>query len=212
MFTYDYPHPAVATDIAVFTLRDGKLCVLLILRGEAPFAASWALPGGFLLETEDLEACARRELREEAGIEADVIVHFANFSAPDRDPRQRVISVAYFALLASDRIVLQADTDAADAAWWSIDAMPTLAFDHAKILSLALETLKARLISSPILLALLPELFTLSALQSAFEAVWGEAVDKRNFRKRVLDEHWVEETELFERGAHRPARLFRRKH
>lgn len=207
-FTYEYPHPAVATDIAVFTLRRGALNVLLIERAAEPFRGDWALPGGFLQPEEQLDACARRELREETSVDADLLVHFGNFSAPDRDPRERVISVAYLALLPSDELRLAADTDAAEARWFPVDGLPSLAFDHALILKRALEALGARADRISPLFALLPPRFTLSQLQAAYEAVVGEEAEKRNFRKMVATLGCVRETADFVHGAHRPARLY----
>jgi len=207
-FTYEYPHPAVATDIAVFTLRRGALNVLLIERGAEPFKGAWALPGGFLQPDEELDACALRELREETGVDADLLVHFGNFSAPGRDPRERVISVAYLALLPSDELRLEADTDAAQARWFPIDAPPKLAFDHEMILQRALAALSGQAGRITPLFALLPPRFTLSQLQAAYEAVIGEEAEKRNFRKMVATLECVRETDDFVHGAHRPARLY----
>lgn len=207
-FTYEYPHPAVATDIAVFTLRRGALNVLLIERGGEPFKGAWALPGGFLQPDEELDACARRELREETSVDAEVLIHFANFSAPGRDPRERVISVAYLALLPSDELRLQADTDAAEARWYAVDDLPALAFDHAVILKRALAALSGQAGQITPLFALLPPRFTLSQLQAAYEAVIGEEAEKRNFRKMIAALDCVRETEDFVHGAHRPARLY----
>jgi 8-oxo-dGTP diphosphatase len=207
--SYPYPHPAVATDIAIFTLKAGRLALLLIERGQEPFAGRWALPGGFLREDEDLETCARRELQEETGFDAAMLLHFANFSAPRRDPRERVISVAYLALLPSDNVTLRADSDAAAAEWFDVATLPHLAFDHDEIVRHALVSLRKRAGDFTILLALLPERFTLGALQSAFEAVAGHATDKRNFRKVALASDVIEETEALSRGSHRPARLYR---
>jgi len=210
MYRYPYPHPAVATDVAIFTLRDGALAVLLIRRKGEPFEGAWALPGGFLKEDEDLDACAARELSEEAGLSAGVLQHFGNFSAPERDPRERVISVAYFALVSSDRVTPEAGSDAAEARWFAISSLPALAFDHTEIVQRALVALRSGLLTSDILLALLPARFTLSSLQEAFEAVSGEAADKRNFRKRIIGSGIVRESDEFERGSHRPARLYER--
>lgn len=207
-FTYEYPHPAVATDIAVFTLRRGALNVLLIERGADPFMGAWALPGGFLMPDEELDQCARRELKEETGVDADLLLQFATFSAPDRDPRERVISVAYLALLSSDELRLEASTDAAQACWFPMGDLPALAFDHAEILRRALEVLGARARTISPLFALLPARFTLSQLQGAYEAVTGEEAEKRNFRKMVSTLDCVVETEDFAHGAHRPARLY----
>lgn len=207
-FTYEYPHPAVATDIAVFTLRRGALNVLLIERGAEPFKGAWALPGGFLQPDEELDACALRELREETGVDADLLVHFGNFSAPGRDPRERVISVAYLALLPSDELRLEADTDAAQARWFPIDAPPKLAFDHEMILKRALAALSGQAGRITPLFSLLPPRFTLSQLQAAYEAVIGEEAEKRNFRKMVATLECVRETDDFVHGAHRPARLY----
>lgn len=207
-YTYEYPHPAVATDVAVFTLRRGALHVLLIERGAEPFRGAWALPGGFLQPDEELDACARRELIEETGVDAELLLHFGNFSAPARDPRERVISVAYLALMPSDELRLQADTDAAQAKWFPLRDLPKLAFDHDRILGEAMAVLAghARRISP--LFALLPERFTLSQLQGAYEAVTGEDAEKRNFRKMVATLGCVRETEDFAHGSHRPARLY----
>lgn len=207
-FTYEYPHPAVATDIAVFTLRLGALNVLLIERGADPYLGAWALPGGFLQPDEELDQCARRELHEETGVDAELLVHFANFSAPERDPRERVISVAYLALLPSDELRLEARTDAAQARWFPVAAPPRLAFDHETILARALEVLAGRARQISPLFALLPPRFTLSQLQSAYEAVTGEEAEKRNFRKMVATLGCVRETDDFAHGAHRPARLY----
>ena len=140
-YCYDYPRPAVAADVAVFTLRHEKLAVLLIRRKHDPFAGKWALPGGFLEEHETLDECAQRELHEETGIDAADIFHVGNFSAPDRDPRGRVISVAYFMFLSSENSDLRAGSDASAAAWWETSDLPELAFDHFEIVDKAIKAL-----------------------------------------------------------------------
>lgn len=208
-YTYDYPHPAVATDIAIFTLRSGHLELLLIERGVEPFRGRWALPGGFLRERETLESCARRELFEETGVDARGLWQFATFSDPSRDPRERVISVAYLALLPFQSMNVSGRSDASRAECFDIEALPALAFDHDMIVRSALESLRQRVRSDlSTLFALLPDRFTLSTLQSAFEAVATETADKRNFRKMTLDTGLLVETTEFERGSHRPARLY----
>ena len=208
-YTYPYPHPAVAADIAIFTVIDDALNLLLIERAEEPFRGCWALPGGFLQEFEDLDACARRELREETGVDAEVLMHFANFSAPDRDPRERVISVGYLALLPHENLKLVASTDAAQARWFEVGWLPPLAFDHDVIVRGAVEFLRRQLSDLTLIFALLPREFTLTELQRAYEAVVGAPTEKRNFRKMALASGRLVETDRFSGGAHRPARLYR---
>ena len=208
-FCYDYPRPAVAADIVILSLREGALQVLLVRRGGDPFRGRWALPGGFLQEDEDLDACARRETEEETGVRPGRILQFANFSQPDRDPRGRVISVAYLALLRAEDVRLKAGTDAAEAVWRPLPGTQDLAFDHDAILEAALARLAAEARADPaFLFSLLPPAFTLARLQSAFERATGRPADKRNFRKLVEESGRVRPLEAFERGAHRPARLF----
>ena len=208
IYSYPYPHPALTTDIAVFTLREGRLCVLLIERAEEPYAGAWALPGGFLRMDETLDACARRELMEETGVEASVLFPFANYSEPDRDPRERVISAAYLALMPFDQMSPRADSDAAAVQWAHLDDLPQLAFDHADIVDGAQKALRSRCEAFEILFGLLPAKFTLSAFQGAYEAVMGEAADRRNLHKAVLASGLVSETGEMSQGRHRPARLF----
>jgi 8-oxo-dGTP diphosphatase len=208
VFTYPYPHPAVAADIAIFTLRGGRLAILLIRRGGAPFKNSWALPGGFLRPDEDLDACARRELEEETAVETALLRQFGVFSDPRRDPRERVISVAYLALLPSDQAVATAGSDASATRWSLVGELPKLAFDHASIIEAAIRSLRSLVQSGEILLSLVPERFTLGQLQEAYEGVMGEPADKRNFRARFLASGLLRESGELERGPHRPARLF----
>jgi 8-oxo-dGTP diphosphatase len=208
-FCYAYPRPAVATDIVILSLDDGVLRLLLVRRGADPFGDWWALPGGFLQETEDLDTCARRETEEETGVRPGRILQFANFSHPDRDPRGRVISVAFLALVRAGEVRLQAGTDAAEADWRSLSEVGTLAFDHGDILAAALSRLATEVRADPgFLLPLLPPAFTLARLQVAYEATIGRPVDKRNFRKLVEESGSLRALDDFERGPHRPARLY----
>jgi 8-oxo-dGTP diphosphatase len=208
-FCYEYPRPAVATDIVILSLVAGTLRLLLVRRGADPFGGWWALPGGFLQETEDLDACARRETEEETGVRPGRILQFANFSHPDRDPRGRVISVAYLALVRAGEVRLQAGTDAAEADWRNLSEVGTLAFDHDDILAAALSRLATEVRADPgFLLPLLPPAFTLARLQAACEAAIGRTVDKRNFRKLVEESGSLRALDEFERGPHRPARLY----
>ncbi|MGB5734353.1 MAG: NUDIX domain-containing protein [Thiohalocapsa sp.] len=207
---YAYPHPAVTTDVVLFTLRGEALQLLLIQRGNPPFQDCWALPGGFLDIDEDLDRCAARELAEETGVSGLYLEQLCTFGAVGRDPRERVISVAYFALAPSQRLTLKAGDDAADAQWFQFSELPTLAFDHAEIIRTAHERLIAKLDYSTIAFQFLPETFTLGELQRVYEILVDAEIDKRNFRKWALALRQIEETgELRRRGNHRPARVYR---
>lgn len=208
-YTYQYHHPAVTTDMVIFTIREGQLELLLIRRGSEPFKNYWALPGGFVEIEEDLEACALRELEEETGITGVYLEQLYTFGAPSRDPRERVISVGYYALLPPDRINIRAASDAKEVAWFEVRQLPPLAFDHAEIVALAHQRLAAKLNYSTIALQFMPENFTLSELQQVYESILGERLDKRNFRKRLMTLDCIKDTGKSRRnGNHRPARLY----
>jgi 8-oxo-dGTP diphosphatase len=209
-FCYAYPHPAVTTDVVLFTISDEQLQLLLIRRGRDPFNGQWALPGGFLDIDEDLDRCAERELEEETGVSGLYLEQLYTFGKTGRDPRERVISVAYFALAPSERIRLRAGDDAADAAWFPLTDLPQLAFDHAEIIRTAHQRLVAKLDYSTIAFQFLPETFTLAELQRLYEILVDAPIDKRNFRRWALALGQLEETgELHRRGSHRPARVYR---
>jgi len=209
-FTYEYPRPAVTVDITIFTVRNDELNVLLIKRAEKPFQGEWALPGGFVTESEGLEAAAERELVEETGVSGVYLEQLFTFGAPGRDPRGHTVTVAYSALIPSDNIELTASTDAEGVAWFGIDKLPDLAFDHDEILELALDRLVAKLEYSTIAFQLMPEAFTLTELQHVYELIERNAIDKRNFRKRILALGAIEPTgEEKREGPHRPAKLYR---
>lgn len=210
MHQYEYPHPAVTTDIVVFTIRHDALKVLLIKRAADPYLGSWALPGGFVGIDEDLDAAAERELSEETGVADVYLEQLYTFGKPDRDPRERVITVAYYALIPSDRIQIRAATDAEAVGWFALDELPGLAFDHEEIFSMALERLRAKLEYSTIAFQFMAHEFTLTELQSVYELIIGEPIDKRNFRKKILALDAIEDTGRERRdGAHRPAKLYR---
>lgn len=213
VYCYEYPHPAVTTDVVLFTIRDRRLQLLLIRRGGEPFKGHWALPGGFIDIDEDLEQGALRELEEETGVSGVYVEQLRTYGRPGRDPRERVISVAYYALAPSERLQLQAASDAAEASWFPVGDLPTLAFDHDKIIQTAHERLVAKLDYSTIAFQFMPESFTLSELQEVYQTLLDAELDKRNFRKWALALEQIEETgEQRRRGSHRPARLYRLKH
>ena len=209
-YSYEYPHPAVTVDVAVFTVDNGALEVLLIKRGEWPHTGKWALPGGFVEIDESLKRAAWRELREETGVHAGYLEQLGAFGHPDRDPRERVITVVYIALVPLDRLRFEAGSDAADAQLFAVDELPELAFDHAKILRRARARLRDKLDIADIVRQLMPGRFTLSELQRTHETISGTESDKRNFRKKLKTLEIVESTgENRQGGPHRPARLYR---
>ena len=213
MYSYEFPHPAVTVDIVVFTIRDNQLKLRLIRRAYSPHKGKWALPGGFVKLDEGLDEAASRELQEETGVSSVYLEQLYTFGKPKRDPRERVITVAYYALIPSDKMQLQAATDAEAVGWFGMNELPKLAFDHADIVSMAHERLVAKLDYSTLAFQFLPESFTLHELQNIYEIICQEEVDKRNFRKWVLGLDQVEETgEKRTGGAHRPAKLFKMKY
>lgn len=213
-FCYSYPHPAVTVDVAIFTIRGDELSVLLVRRARPPFQGQWALPGGFVGLEESLRHAAWRELREETGVNAVYLEQLYTFGHPKRDPRERVISVAYFAVIPAQGSGTAANSDAERADWFAIEGVPELAFDHRDILDKALEHLVVTCADErtglPLILQFMGPTFSLPDLQRAHEVIMGRPLDKRNFRKRVLAQEVVEPTgEQRRDGAHRPARLYR---
>lgn len=182
-YCYKYPHPAVTTDCVIFGFDGEELKVLLVERGIEPYKGCWALPGGFINPEESAEAGARRELQEETGINNAYIEQFHTYSAPDRDPRERVITIAYIALVKLQEV--KGGDDAADARWFPVKDTPRLAFDHDVILRDALCRLRERIHFHPIGYDLLPEKFTMKELQTLYEAVLGVHFDRRNFAKKM---------------------------
>lgn len=211
-YTYEYPHPSVTVDLVIFTIADNDLKVLLIRRGAEPFKGCWALPGGFVEIDESLETAAARELEEEAGVTNVYLEQLYTFGDPDRDPRGRTISVAYFALVDASQQRIQAASDAADAQWHSVftpKLKGKLAFDHKKILEYAVWRLRNKIEWTTVGYELLPKKFTLSELQRVYEIILQKPVDKRNFRKKILAQGQIGELdEARTDGAHRPAKLY----
>lgn len=209
-FAYEFPRAALTVDCVVFGFDEGALKILLIRRGIEPFKGRWALPGGFVRTDETLDEAARRELREEAGLEKIYLEQLYTFGTVDRDPRERVVSVAWFALVRSADHVPSAATDAAEAKWFDAGDIPRLAFDHGDILATALERLRGKIRWQPVGFELLPEKFTLTQLQSLYEAILGRELDKRNFRKKLLAlDLLVALDETTTAASRRPAQLFR---
>lgn len=209
-YTYEYPRPAVTVDCVIFGLDSShQLKVLLIQRKHDPFAEHWALPGGFIEMDEDLETAALRELKEETGVSNVFIEQLYTFGAPERDPRGRVISVAYFALVNLSEHPVKADSDARHVEWFSIKKLPQLAFDHAHVMEVAINRLRAKVRYQPIGFELLPEQFTLPQLQELYETILGvEKLNKRNFRTRILKMGILNEVGRQQNVAHRPAVLY----
>jgi 8-oxo-dGTP diphosphatase len=208
--TYEWPRPALTVDCVVFGAADERLEVLLVQRGEGPFTAAFALPGGFVREDEDLDAAARRELSEETGVDLSYMEQLYTFGALGRDPRGRVVTVAWLALVRPGVHRLEPGTDAQGAAWHPVADLPPLAFDHARILDVAKERLRGKLRYKPIGFELLPEAFTLTELQRLYEVVLERPLDKRNFRRKVLATKLLIDTGERRTGvAHRAPSLYR---
>ncbi len=202
----------LSVDVCVFCLRnrhrDRHLQVLLIRRAAPPFIGKWAIPGGFVEPAEALDEAARRELAEETNVRDVYLEQLYTFGHPQRDPRGRVVTVAYFALV-HDGLLAQAGDDAAETGWFSVYDLPPLAFDHADIVHYALQRLRYKLEYTALGFELLPDEFTLTELQTAYETVLGETLDKRNFRRRILEAGVLAETPHFRaEGQGRPARLY----
>lgn len=209
-YTYKHPRPALTVDCVVFGLdQQNSLKVMLIQRNLPPFQGGWALPGGFVHLDESLEAAALRELREETGIDQVFLEQLYTFGNVNRDPRERIVTVAYYALVNLEEYTLKATTDASDANWFPVTALPPLAFDHEQILAIALTRLKGKLRYEPIGFELLPQKFTLLQLQKLYETVLGQALDKRNFRKKILSMDLLRELNEVQQGVpHRAAKLY----
>jgi 8-oxo-dGTP diphosphatase len=204
----DYDQPSVTTDIVIFSIIDNDLKVLLVKRGVEPFLGSWALPGGFIKMNESLEDGALRELKEETGVSKVYLEQLYTFGDVKRDPRGRVITVSYMALVKDEKKNLKAETDVVDTSWFSVKKLPNLAFDHKKILEYALKRLRWKFEYSCIAFSLLPKKFTLSSVQNIYEIVFDTKLDKRNFRKKLFSLNILKEEGEEEKLTHRPATLY----
>jgi 8-oxo-dGTP diphosphatase len=203
------PGLQVTVDVVIFTIRDATLQVLLVRRAAPPFQSQYAIPGGFVHQDESLEQAALRELEEETGVRNVFLEQLYTFGDPGRDPRGRVITVAYYALIGSDRVSLVAGTDAAEARWFPISGLPLVAFDHQNILDYALERLRNKLEYTTVGFQLLPEKFALSELQMVYEAILGRRLDKRNFRRKIALLKILKPLKEWRRTGRKPAQLYR---
>ena len=185
-YAYEYPRPAVTVHCVIFGFDKNQLKVLLTKRAIEPFLGKWAFPGGFIQEEETADDCALRKLREEAGLQDIFLEQLYTFSDLARDPRGRVISIAYYALVKPETYVLEAGLDIEAVKWFGIDENLDLAFDHQQILSVAIERLKGKIRYQPIGCELLPEQFTLPDLHNLYETVLQRSIDRGNFRKKIL--------------------------
>lgn len=204
-----YETPLVTVDIVLFSVIQNRLQVLLIKRKSDPFEHMWAIPGGFIRTGETLEQAAAHRLEEETSIENIYLEQLHAFGTPGRDPRARVITVAYYALVSIDKLSPEAQANAEDVQWFSVSELPELAFDHKLIVEAALRRLKKQLQSTPVAFQLLPGKFTLTELQRVYELILEKTLDKRNFRKKILSSDILEDTgETKMEGYHRPAQLY----
>ncbi len=204
--------PAVSVDVVIFSVRAQGLKVLLVRRAAAPFRGRWSLPGGFVRPHESLDDAARRQLREETEVRDVYLEQLYTFGAPRRDPRGWMISVAYFAVVAADIGAHTADSGL-EVSWHPVSELPDLAFDHGEIVRYALQRLRYKLEYTSVGFELLPDEFTLTELQTAYQIVLGETLDKRNFRRRIIESGILAETNRYREseGQGRPARLYRYK-
>lgn len=200
----------LTTNIVVFSLHEEQLKLLLVRRRNPPFQGCWSLPGGVVAEDEDIEANAMRKLEEGTGVSGVYLEQLCTFGAPDRDPRERVVSIAYYALVPSRRLTVPGDERGENVGWFALGALPELAFDHGSMVETAHQRLAAKLDYSTIAFQFMPERFTLSELQNVYQIILDRELDKRNFRKRMLALDQIRQTpEVRKNGSHRPARLYR---
>jgi 8-oxo-dGTP diphosphatase len=211
--TYDasrYERPSVTVDVVIFTLLEKELNVLLVKRRRWPYDGHWAIPGGFINMDESLEQAARRELEEETGVRDIYLEQLYTFGAPRRDPRTRVISVAYVAIIRADDQTLRSSEETTDVCWYPVTRLPgVLAFDHDHILVTALDRLRSKLEYTTLAFQLLPEVFSILELKHIYEQILGEELDKGNFYRKIKDARVLEDTGMRREGRGRPTTLYR---
>ncbi len=199
----------LSVDAVVFGYEEGNISILLIKRKYEPFKGKWAIPGGFVLNNESLEEAVQRELQEETGMKINYLEQLYTFGEPSRDPRGRVVSVAYFGLVRPNTFKIFASTDAEEVAWFNIDKLPQLAFDHKNILKIAIERLQGKITYEPIGFELLDKKFPFSDLEKLYTTLLGRPIDRRNFRKKILSLNVLDALdEKVSKGSGRPANLF----
>ncbi|MBK9710766.1 MAG: NUDIX hydrolase [Kouleothrix sp.] len=205
-----YERPSVTVDVVIFTLQNRELNVLLVQRKHWPFEGCWALPGGFTNMNESLDQAARRELEEETGLHDIYLEQLYTFGEPQRDPRTRVISVAYIALVSADKQTLRASDESTDVRWFPVRRLPgPLAFDHDAILATAMDRLRSKLEYTTLAFQLLPEVFSILELKYTYEQILGEKLDKGNFYRKIKDAKVLEDTGMRREGRGRPTTLYR---
>ena len=208
MYTYKYPHPAVTTDSVIFGFDGSSINILLIERGLEPYKGSWALPGVFLRMDETVEEGAKRELCEETNIKDVYLEQFHVFSGVDRDPRERVQTIAFLAFVRQEKYEVIAGDDAAQAQWFPISELPELAFDHKEIIRVALEKLRWKITYEPLAFRLLNKTFTMTQVQTIYEVVLGQTFDRRNFHKKMTALGYIVPTDQQVRNNGRPGTLY----
>ncbi|MDQ2996805.1 MAG: NUDIX hydrolase [Chloroflexota bacterium] len=205
-----YERPSLTVDVVIFTLQERELHVLLVKRKHWPFEGHWAIPGGFVNMDESLDRAARRELEEETGVRDIYLEQLYTFGEPKRDPRMRVISVAYIALVSADTQTLRVSDESIDVRWFPVRALPgALAFDHDMILAAGLDRLRSKLEYTTLAFQLLPEVFSILELKHIYEQILGEELDKGNFYRKIKDAKVLEDTGLRREGRGRPTSLYR---
>ncbi len=205
---HKFKKPSVTVDIVIFTIKDNDLKVLLVKRNIEPFKEKWALPGGFVRIDESLETAAKRELEEETGVKNVYLEQLYTFGDLKRDPRGRVITVSYFALINSDIANLKASTDVSEAKWFFVSNLPQVAFDHRKILNYSLKRLRWKFEYTTVAFSMLSKQFSLGELQNLYETVFKKKFDKRNFAKKILSLDLLKEEGIKRDVSHRPPMLY----
>ena len=209
MYAYEYPHPAVTADNVIFGFDGSQLHILLVERGVDPYKGCWALPGGFLREDETVEECAKRELMEETNVQEVYLRQFHVFSEVYRDPRGRVVTVAFYALVRKSEYELIAGDDASDVSWFMLEELPPLAFDHAKIIEAARKHLQEELKLRPIVFKLLDKKFSMGELQRLYELINATRYDRRNFQRKMISSGFLSDEGVSEvTVANRPPQLY----